>query len=31
MKLETECYVEALVTIYRSTQCYTEYFVIYSL
>jgi len=29
--METECYVEALVTIYRSTQCYTEYFVVYSL
>ena len=31
MKMEKKCYVEALVTIYRSTQCYTEYFVIYSL
>jgi len=26
MKMETECYVEALVTIYRSTQMLHEIF-----
>jgi hypothetical protein len=29
--METECYVEALQTIYRYTQCHAEFFVIYTL